>query len=136
MSYQGFEDGLYLAKQSSEKLSSVIQHFGIIDVGNRFNHQQANGSHPIVYHKTLEGIQINWLQDTGLWDIIEKITDEKKANQMLLKALENPDYDLFSNNCEHFANMIAKGKKESKQLQAVGWIAGLAVITIIGLSDE
>jgi len=40
------------------------------------------------------------------------------------RANSDPTYNLFGNNCEHFARYVTTGIKESKQLQtAVGLIS-------------
>jgi hypothetical protein len=37
-------------------------------------------------------------------------------------------YRLFAQNCEHFASFAFTGNAESKSVQAVGWIAAVAVV--------
>ena len=49
-----------------------------------------------------------------------------KAEQ---KQLDNgKPYRLFAQNCEHFASFAFTGNAESKSVQAVGWIAAVAVV--------
>lgn len=134
MSYQQYSDGLYLLKQKSE--AKGVDHYGILDIGNRINHPQVDRRHPVVVHQTPPSIQIDWLQDTGVWSVLGRITDEGYAIQRMMAAFENPIYDLFGHNCEHFARYVATGTKESRQLQAVGVIAGLVVLTIVALRSE
>lgn len=129
MPYQGLREGLYLIKQKSERKG--MDHYGILDIGNYLNHPQADGSHPIVVHQTPPSIRINWFKDTGKWTLVGKIIDEDAAIYRLQMALNDPTYDLFGNNCEHFARYIATGNKESRQLQSVGLVSVLAAITIM-----
>ncbi len=106
MPYQGYPDGLYLLKQKSQ--DKGVDHYGILDVGNRINHPQ----------------------DTGVRAVLGRITDEAHAIQRMMGALQNPGYDLFGHNCEHFARYVATGNMESTQLQAVGVIAGLTALVV------
>jgi hypothetical protein len=133
MPYQGFADGLYLLKQKGAK---GVDHYGILDVGNRIGHPQADGRHPIVIHQTPPTIAMSWLQDTGAWTMAGRISDEADAIRRMRVALQKPGYDLFGHNCEHFARFVATGKRESTQLQAVGVVVGLAALTILAWRSE
>ncbi|WP_345990159.1 lecithin retinol acyltransferase family protein [Sulfurimonas sp. HSL1-2] len=130
MPYQSHQDGLYLAVQPSEKNGIPISHYGVIDIGNILEHPESDGSHPIVIHQTPPSIRADWLGHTGNWDIIGKVTDTQKAIQRIKEALENPEYDLFGNNCEHFARYVTEGVKTSRQ---VFW-AGVSVVAIGSLA--
>ena len=103
-----------------------------MDVGNRLGLPQANGLHPVVVHQTPPSIKLDWLQDTGGWEVLGKITDEANAISRMKTSLGNPTYDLFGHNCEHFARYVATGKRESTQLQAVGVVAGLVALVYFG----
>lgn len=129
MSYQGHEDGLYLVKQPSQKLG--VDHYGIVDIGNRMRLSGCDRSHPVVVHQTPPRIRFDWLQNTEKWRVLGKITDEKSALIRIREAHRNPAYDLFGHNCEHFARYIATGKKESFQLQAGFFWAGLATLVVL-----
>lgn len=121
MPFQGFSDGLYLVKQKLNK-KPFVDHYGIVDIGNILNHPQGNPDMPIVIHQAVPRIRVDWLSNTGTWDIIGKVNDDQliNAKERIDEALTNPAYDLFNNNCEHFARYVITGIKESKQLQAVG----------------
>ena len=134
MPYQGYPDGLYLLMKRSE--SKGVDHYGILDIGNRIGHPHVDGRHPVVIHQTPPSINLDWLQDTGIWCILDKITDEKYAIQRMKAALLNPAYDLFGHNCEQFARYVATGIHESKQLQAIGFVAGLAALVIIAQESD
>lgn len=125
MPYQGYPDGLYLTKQKSQIKPDLIDHYGVIDIGNILNHPQGNPDMPIVIHQALPSIRIDWLMNTGTWQIMGRVRDEELANaqERIQKAIEDPDYDLFGNNCEQFARYVTTGKKESKQLQTAAGIA-------------
>lgn len=129
MPYGNLQDGLYLLRQPAQKPG--IHHYGILDVGNRIGHPRVDGQQPVVIHQTPPKLRLDWLQDTPPWEVHLRITDEKVAIQRINQAFSNPRYDLFGNNCEHFARYVATGVRESTQLQAAGFIAGLAVLAWI-----
>lgn len=129
-------NGLYLIRQKCQVKGVLVDHYGILDIGNRLRLPVTN-SLPVVIHQTPPRIRTDWLDNTGQWDILGQITDEQLAIARINKALENDTYDLFGNNCEHFARFVAMGTRESTQLQAMGLFAGLlAVIVILAMSRE
>jgi hypothetical protein len=128
MSYQDLADGLYLVVQKSQ--AKGVEHYGILDVGNRIQHPQVHSQQPTVIHQSPPRIQIDWLQSTGQWKVLAKITDEADAMMRIRTAAENPNYSLFGHNCEHFARYVATGKRESKQVQAGVFIAGLVALAL------
>ncbi|MHB8388665.1 MAG: hypothetical protein ACYDBH_03665 [Acidobacteriaceae bacterium] len=130
MSYQHLADGLYLVKIRSG--GKGVDHYGILDVGNRLEHPQADGIHPILVHQTPPAVRLDWFDIVGgTWDVLGRIEDEPMAKNRMSSALKDPTYDLFGHNCEHFARFVATGKRESTQLQAVGIVAGLAALAIV-----
>jgi len=126
MPYQKYPDGLYLLKQKSA--AKGVDHYGILDIGNRISHPQVDGRHPVVIHQTPPSIKIDWLQNSGVWEILGRITDEQDAITRMTSAFQSSNYNLFGHNCEHFARYVATGRHESTQLQAVGVVAGLAAL--------
>ena len=60
------------------------------------------------------------------------------AKKRIDEALRNPLYDLFGNNCEHFARYVTTGIKKSKQLQnTVAVVAlGALLISLWNVTDE
>ncbi len=136
MPYNIRKPGLYLLIQKTQMKGVLVDHYGILDVGNRLNLPNA-GWQPIVIHQTPPQIRLDRLEDTGDWKVLGKITDEPDAISRINKAVENTAYDLFGNNCEHFARYVATGRRESTQLQAMGLFAGLlAVVIILVMSGE
>jgi len=131
MPYQEYPDGLYLLVQRSD--DKGVDHYGILDIGNRIGHPHVDGRHPVVIHQTPPSIRLDWLQDTGVWRILGRITDEKYSIQRMIDAFSKPAYDLFGHNCEQFARYVATGVHESKQLHAVGFVAGLAALAIVAI---
>jgi hypothetical protein len=128
--------GLYLMMQKTQMKGVLVDHYGILDVGNRLNLPNA-GYRPLVIHQTPPQIRLDRLEDTGEWKVLGKITDEHDAISRINKALENNAYDLFGNNCEHFARYVATGRRESMQLQAIGLLVGLlATVIILTMSSE
>ena len=125
MPYQNIEDGLYVIKQKAVKNGIAIDHYGLLDIGNILEHENIDGKHPIVIHQTPPSIRLNWLKDTGMWEIVGKVIDLSGAKERLKEAIKTPGYDLLGNNCEHFARFVAFNKKYSSQLiwGAVGIVA-------------
>jgi len=56
---------------------------------------------------------------------------EPEAIRRVHEALQNPGYEIFGNNCEHFARFATTGRRESGQLQAV---VGVAALVAVGLA--
>lgn len=134
MPYQNFADGLHLVKQRSA--GKGVDHYGILDIGNRLQVQGADGINPVLVHQSPPGIQANWLQNTGAWKALGRIIDEPYAIARYHAALASSAYDLFGHNCEHFARFVATGVRESTQLQAAGWVAGLTALVIVASAEE
>jgi len=134
MPYGNLQDGLYLIRRPAQKPG--IHHYGILDVGNRINHPQVMDHQPIVIHQTPPTIRIDWLQSTGSWQECWRIEDETYAIQRMNQAFFIPNYDLFGNNCEHFARYIATGVRESTQLQAAAVVVGLTALAWIVSEDR
>ncbi len=132
MPYRNISDGLYLVKQKSSEKG--VDHYGVLDIGNRLNHPQANGINPVIVHQSPPSIKIEWFEEIGGdWGILGVIIDEGMAKERMNKLMENPQYDLFGHNCEHFARFVATGKRESTQLQTVGTVLGLAALVFVAL---
>jgi hypothetical protein len=60
------------------------------------------------------------------------------ALRRMQESLKSPtNYDLFSDNCEHFARFVTTGKKESSQVQnAVIIGGGLVLLFLLGGEDN
>lgn len=127
MPFQGHEDGLYLIKQDAVKDGIRVDHYGILDIGNTLLHEGADGSHPIVLHQTPPRLRIDWLQNTGTWTVLGRIIDVEGAKSRIQEAAQNPDYNLFGNNCEHFARFVAFSHNHSTQ---IFW--GVVGVTTVG----
>jgi hypothetical protein len=132
--YQGYSDGLYLVAQKSE--AKRVDHYGILDIGNRICLPGADGINPVIIHQTPPTIRIDWFQNTGVWRVLGAVADEPFALQRLNAAFTNPNYDLFGNNCEHFARFVALGTRESTQVQAAVVVAGLAALTFVVVQGQ
>lgn len=130
MPYNGLSNGLYLIKQKARVKGILVDHYGILDIGDRLGLRPI-GDQPIVIHQTPPRIRTDWLENTGNWIVEGEITDERYAIARINRALENDKYNLFGNNCEHFARLVATGRRESKQLIAAVVIIGLVVLTLM-----
>ncbi|PIX17870.1 hypothetical protein CO110_00130 [Candidatus Desantisbacteria bacterium CG_4_9_14_3_um_filter_40_11] len=122
---------LYLSSyQKSKTKPNLIDHYGILDIGNILNHPQGNGEMPIVIHQAIPYVRIDWLMSTGCWETIGKVKDSEIENAKIRirKAIKNPSYNLFGNNCEHFARYVVAGIRESKQLQTAVGVATVGTL--------
>jgi hypothetical protein len=133
MPYQGLADGLYFVRQYSREKG--VDHYGILDIGNRRRAPGYSGT-PVILHQLRPRIRADRLHKTGTWQVLYKIDDEAAALKRVKIALSDPDYALLRHNCEHFARFVAFGVRESKQLQAAGWLTGIITLAIIGTEDE
>jgi len=89
------------------------------------------GCQPIVIHQTPPTIKIEWLHETGKWEVLGQIADEKLAIHRIKEAANNPTYDLFVNNCQHFATYVATGVPQSTQMQVGLAIAGSVALLVM-----
>lgn len=129
MPNQQYPNGLYLLKQESE--TKCVDHYGILDIGNRINHSRAGRRRPVVIHQTPPSIRLDFLQDTGTWLVLGRIPDEEAAKSRINTAFKNPAYGWFRHNCEHFARYVATGRFESTQLQAACILAGFGLMALV-----
>jgi hypothetical protein len=63
MPYGTYADGLYLVKQRAQVSKSGVEHYGILDIGNRLKRSQgpALDLQPVVYHNTPPNLRADWL---------------------------------------------------------------------------
>ena len=125
MPYQNLSDGLYLMKQRSRQKPG-LDHYGVLDIGNRLGLVLRHQGVPIVVHQTPPQVQVSPLTITGEWEVLGMVIDEQQALARLRLALRDPAYDLFGHNCEQFARFVATGARESIQLQRAAGVVGLA----------
>lgn len=121
--------GLYLAKRRSPE--KLVDHYGIIDIGNRALHPNVSPTYPAVYHINAAGLHWDYLANAGDgWQLLGRIGDEDEdaAIERIGQATSNPRYDLLQNNCEQFARWVAFGTKTSGQLQLAG------LLLVVGLT--
>lgn len=137
MPYNGIADGLHMVVcRSSGKL---VDHYGALDVGNRTGLQGPHDMGPIVIHLNTDGLKWEYVESSGRqWTTVgSPSSDEAAAIARMNTAAMNPTYDLLVNNCEQFARWAITGKRESKQLQAAGWLtAGAALAYILTRPDS
>ena len=129
MSNIKYPPGMYLVTQKSNY--KLVTHYGILDIGNRLNLPIKNKNTPIIIHQVQPRIRFEKLKNIDEWYIQGKITNEYIAIMRINKALNNPKYSLFGNNCEHFARYVATGKKESIQLQFAFTVITIAALAAI-----
>src|SRR5438445_9059459 len=103
----------------------LIDHYGVLVTGHLVRQFGINSSSPIVIHQTYPIPRVDWAESTGTWDILGQVLPSlvPSAMERVSLAFNDPNYDLFANNCEHFARFIASGQKTSTQL----WAWGLSI---------
>lgn len=131
MPYEGLADGLYLARQTGLKLKGYpVTHYGIIDIGNTLGIEGVNTRNgPTVIHQTPLKIRLEYVGGDIPWEITERIGDIEGAKARILEGLKTPEYDMFTNNCEHFAKYVAHDNRVSGQvIVGVGAAVGLGLL--------
>src|ERR1700694_1992000 len=119
---QTLNRGLYRVKRTSTASKSV-QHAAVADAGNRLGRlprRQAvfNQRAVVIVHQTPPSLQYE-VHPEGLgeeWTVEAPIPDEAGARDRLEAAKATPKYHAFDNNCEHFASVIADGKRQRPPL--------------------
>lgn len=134
MPYQDYADGVYLASQPSTK--GGLAHFAALDIGNCLQISGADGITPVLVHQCPPRICADWFYGTGTWQLLAVETNALAARQRYMAALTVPDYDVLRHNCEHFSRFVVTGSWESKQLQAIGWLAGVAALIIVAANND
>ena len=129
VTYDQLSPGLYLLKQRS--LQKGVDHYAILDIGNRLERDWNYGQRPAIVHQTPPTLRPDWAQDTGEWEIIGQVVDESGARARIAMVAIAPNYDLFGNNCEHFARFVATGVRASHQVRGYCLIGALVAIAII-----
>ncbi|MFA5032270.1 MAG: lecithin retinol acyltransferase family protein [bacterium] len=139
MSYKKLKDGLYWVKK---KKRLWTDHHAILDSTGKllapfFKYKRKCNS-ALIIEQTRPRIRVKSLYLTGQWEVVGKIPKryEQEALNRIKKALKDPNYNLFVNNCEHFARWVATGKRESRQVQmrmvVAATLAGVVILSAIG----
>lgn len=127
--FQDMPGGLYLIKRPSSY--PMIEHYGVLIVGRALRSFGYDSKDPIILHLVDRGVKADWAVFTGAWDIVGQVPRESEALAVnrFSQALQNSDYNLFTNNCEQFARFVTEGQKYSSQVAAavVIGLTGLAV---------
>ncbi len=96
-------------------------HHALIDTDNRLGLLRSRdlfGPRVVVADLNASGPSMALVDDVSEWTAVQEVTDVEGARARLPVAQARGPYDPFGNNCEHFANEVATGKRESPQLQA------------------
>lgn len=126
----GYEyDGILLLKR--RVTDKAVDHLAV-GVGSRLASRLGLGVWwSVVVHLLPDGLKVEpWKSD---WEVLGRAQDEGQAFRRLVQASRQPRYRLLGNNCEHFARYVVTGKRESPQLQGVGWVAvGVVALILAG----
>lgn len=113
-----FEEGLYIVKRRAT-LPPGKEHYGIAVVGKYIKDFYPLWNTSMVIHKTNQlGRHCDFFNPSE-WERVEKIPDTHLAQVIYRARISWWDpYDLFLDNCEHWATYVGTGKKESSQVQS------------------
>jgi hypothetical protein len=134
--FSNLTDGLYLVKRPSQY--PLIEHYGVLLVGQVLWSFGYDVDQPVILHRTDLGICADWAAYTGPWNVLGQVPPRlvPSAVTRFSTALQVNDYDLFTNNCEHFARFVTEGRDYSTQVAGAVVAAGLAfVIWAVNRSD-
>jgi hypothetical protein len=115
----------------------LVPHSGILDTGNYLGlaGRPAYGYSAIV-HLNQDGYQVEWVQALEPWHIVGQATDPHGAALRLRETIKkHGQYDLFSNNCEHVANGVVHGQRESPRLQGVMVVSAIALLVFLAKNE-
>jgi hypothetical protein len=126
--FSNLPDGLYLVKRPSQY--PLIEHYGVLIVGQPLWSFGYFGGEPVMLHRTDIGVRADWAVNMGSWNNLGQVPPHlvPSAVARFSAALQENDYNLFTNNCEHFARFVTQGKKQSTRVNAV------AVLSVAGLA--
>ena len=113
-------------------LKIKANHFGIIDVGNNV----FSGGRAIILHVKADSfrngkVYLQEMPKDEYWYVAGKVKNVECVRAAVLKAVTEPhNYNILTNNCEHFVYKILSGKKISYQSRRVyRIIAGATALT-------
>lgn len=111
--------GLYLAKRRSEIKPALLEHYGLLDIGNLLGFPEGVWTGSALIHQAYPYLRVEPLHSLDGWELLGRVSESEMNNvrTRINESLRRPIYDLFSNNCEHFARFAATGSKQSAQLQ-------------------
>ena len=113
---------LYHAQRRSP--GKRVMHHGLIDTDNQLRLLRSRDlftRRVVVAELNTTGPRIAAVEDVTGWTVVQEVADVEGARARLPLAQTRGPYDPVANNCEHFANEVATGKRQSPQVQ--GWVA-------------
>lgn len=125
--------GIYLVKTTSQLLPNALYHFGVLIAGSNLRRVGYSDTHPLVFHLTDRGFQVDWIEIFGNPEILGKVdsVNELPALRRLGYASAYLNRWQAGNDCEHFARFVAEGYKQSTQFQNIGVLSGLALAFLL-----
>ena|SRR2546428_9769788 len=124
--FREIPNGVFLVRKQSTKIPAA-DHYGVLVAGESLAAFGIPSYEPVMIHRT-EIMNVERAEATGVWDFVEKVDYDQihMAAARASETLNEPNYYLLSNNCEHTARYITSGEKKSTQ---INWVigAGLAV---------
>jgi hypothetical protein len=133
LSNQPLPQGLNVVRRLST--DKGVMHFAILDVGNT-----AFGlpSAALLWELAPSGLHARVYDSREGWVGAVRIADQLGAIERL-RRIHSSDtsirYDLFTNNCEHFASHIAEGRRQSPQVAVFISLCGAVAIGLLVASS-
>jgi hypothetical protein len=125
--FSNLPDGLYLVKRPSQY--PLIEHYGVLIVGQPLRSFGFGiyDYEPVILHRTDLGVRADWASELAPVYILGQVPSHliPLAIDRFSAALQENDYALFTNNCEHFARFVTEGKSYSTQVAAAVVSAGV-----------
>ena len=134
--YLNVLDAMRIGYHISENRRNLFkyQHHGITIEGGYVIHfavAENGGNKPVITMQKLEKLHNPKLVYHDDETIQSRIKARNRALLALIGVVDFHDYNLVTNNCEHFANWCKTGKHRSKQVyKAIGTTAWLAISLI------
>jgi hypothetical protein len=125
--FSNLPEGLYLVKRPSQY--PLIEHYGVLIVGQPLRSFGIYRDEPVILHRTDLGVRADWVGQMGPVHILGQVPPHlvSLAVARFSVALRENNYDLFTNNCEHFARYVTEGQSYSTQVAVVVTVGLLAL---------
>jgi hypothetical protein len=120
------------------------QHHAITIEGGwvvHFAAQKGSGEKPSITLQRLSDLKNPKRMEYTNENLLNRFLARNRALWALVGAVHNKEYNLVTNNCEHFASWCKIGKHESTQVRecvmgAVSYILGALVIGLVNINNE
>lgn len=128
----------------TKRMLGLYYHHGI-DMGDgtvvHFSGEPLNGAMAVVCRVSEEAFTQGQPRQVVSYDGIEEVLDPEETIALALEQLDNKGYNVFYNNCEHFATYCKTRKKMSRQVRSFTrkllMVAGTAsAVALVLVTDQ